>query len=325
MKKYSIYSLLMICLVTSQSGAMLRRAGGAPMRLAPIAPLSTAGLVSGLTYSTTRQASQTQKSQFEGQTPYQILGLKPGATPQQIRTTYLKLSKEFHPDMPHGSTVDFQAINKAYEDLSGPELKSIKQTKSYYPEASDQNEEAKFRAARDEYEKTMENIARNSEKIKNAMDELREQAEWHNKIRGLLKSGMIITTLFTAYLLDIISYEQLINAETYKIHEANKGIFLHEAKKMAEKQVEAQINRMISRTGEIIYPEDEKEIEERLAEAKSDLKNLSRNRQADREVRKILYDSDSESPKRKAEREAVREALNRYLALKDQVNGIFDW
>jgi len=50
------------------------------------------------------------------------LGLKPGATLQEIKTAYRKLSKKFHPDVNQGDSFfeeRFKEIQEAYEKLSG--------------------------------------------------------------------------------------------------------------------------------------------------------------------------------------------------------------
>lgn len=44
-----------------------------------------------------------------------LIGLENKAS---IKTRYLELSKQFHPDMPEGSNEKFQEINKAYKLVS---------------------------------------------------------------------------------------------------------------------------------------------------------------------------------------------------------------
>jgi DnaJ-class molecular chaperone len=49
--------------------------------------------------------------------PYEVLGVKPGATDAEIRTTYRKLAKQFHPDLnPGNKTAEarFKEIGSAY-------------------------------------------------------------------------------------------------------------------------------------------------------------------------------------------------------------------
>jgi len=54
---------------------------------------------------------------------YDILGVKPDATPDQIKKQYRKLSLEFHPDRPNGNETKFKEINEAYEHLSNESLR----------------------------------------------------------------------------------------------------------------------------------------------------------------------------------------------------------
>jgi DnaJ family protein B protein 4 len=54
---------------------------------------------------------------------YEVLGVKPNATPDQIKKQYRKLSMEFHPDRPHGNATKFKEINEAYEHLSDETLR----------------------------------------------------------------------------------------------------------------------------------------------------------------------------------------------------------
>ena len=56
---------------------------------------------------------------------YQLLGVNPTASPQDIRRAYRELSKLYHPDtteLPDAiATQKFQALNEAYGVLSNPE------------------------------------------------------------------------------------------------------------------------------------------------------------------------------------------------------------
>jgi serine/threonine protein kinase len=52
--------------------------------------------------------------------PHAELGLPTNADGDQIRRAYLRLAKEYHPDMPSGSTARFQRIQQAYEALTSP-------------------------------------------------------------------------------------------------------------------------------------------------------------------------------------------------------------
>ncbi|WP_373071815.1 J domain-containing protein [Sulfurimonas sp.] len=53
----------------------------------------------------------------EFQQAVETLGLIGVETKDGIKKRYQKLSREFHPDMPDGSTEKFQEINKAYKIL----------------------------------------------------------------------------------------------------------------------------------------------------------------------------------------------------------------
>ena len=61
------------------------------------------------------------------QTPYEVLGVKPNATADEIRKAYRKLAKEFHPDLNPGKPVAearFKAVSAAYDILSDPEKRA---------------------------------------------------------------------------------------------------------------------------------------------------------------------------------------------------------
>jgi curved DNA-binding protein CbpA len=58
---------------------------------------------------------------------YKVLGLKPGASQEEIKTAYRKLSKKFHPDLNDGDNFfedRFKEIQEAYENLVDNNIKS---------------------------------------------------------------------------------------------------------------------------------------------------------------------------------------------------------
>jgi curved DNA-binding protein CbpA len=60
---------------------------------------------------------------------YKILGVKRGATEDQVKKAFKKLAVRFHPDKnqdnPEEAKVKFQKIANAYETLSDPEKRRI--------------------------------------------------------------------------------------------------------------------------------------------------------------------------------------------------------
>ncbi len=61
------------------------------------------------------------------QTPYEVLGVKPDASADDIRKAYRKLAKEFHPDLNPGkpaAEARFKAVTAANDILSDPEKRA---------------------------------------------------------------------------------------------------------------------------------------------------------------------------------------------------------
>ncbi|CAL5202413.1 unnamed protein product [Lathyrus oleraceus] len=61
---------------------------------------------------------------------YEILRLKPGASPTDIKSAYRSLAKVYHPDtavqrLPESDDVDFIEIRNAYETLYDPSTRAI--------------------------------------------------------------------------------------------------------------------------------------------------------------------------------------------------------
>lgn len=70
------------------------------------------------------------------QTYYDLLGLHPSASGQQIRRAYRELSKRYHPDttaLPAAiATTKFQQLNEAYATLSSPDRRAAYDLKIGY-------------------------------------------------------------------------------------------------------------------------------------------------------------------------------------------------
>jgi DnaJ-class molecular chaperone len=61
------------------------------------------------------------------QTPYEVLGVRPNASGDEIRKVYRKLAKQFHPDLNPGkpeAESRFKSISAAYDLLSDPEKRA---------------------------------------------------------------------------------------------------------------------------------------------------------------------------------------------------------
>ena len=86
--------------------------------------------------STTRATKTIPDGSRITDTHYSILGLHPAASVIEIRRTYRKLSKKYHPDtteLPLSvAQAKFQRINEAYAILSHPERRSLYDLKIGY-------------------------------------------------------------------------------------------------------------------------------------------------------------------------------------------------
>jgi hypothetical protein len=84
--------------------------------------------------------------------PYQVLGVPPDATEEQIKTAYRKLVKEYHPDRnkSEAAKVIIVRVNEAYEILSDPERKARYGRETYQPDLRTA-EEREYEAKKAEY------------------------------------------------------------------------------------------------------------------------------------------------------------------------------
>ncbi|KAI3464825.1 hypothetical protein Pfo_021488 [Paulownia fortunei] len=68
--------------------------------------------------SGTENASQTVSF-------YEVLGIRTGATCQEIKSAYRKLARTLHPDVASSSADEFMRVHAAYATLSDPEKREV--------------------------------------------------------------------------------------------------------------------------------------------------------------------------------------------------------
>lgn len=65
---------------------------------------------------------------------YQILGLQPGASKDDIKKAFKKLAKQYHPDVVSGSAEKFKEISEAYEGLMSGQAEPASQRRNTKPD-----------------------------------------------------------------------------------------------------------------------------------------------------------------------------------------------
>ena len=68
--------------------------------------------------------------------PYQILGVSPDASDEEIKRAYRKLAKQYHPDANPGdeyAAKKMQEINDAYDRIKNPEKHQTAGSQGYNP------------------------------------------------------------------------------------------------------------------------------------------------------------------------------------------------
>ena len=72
-----------------------------------------------------RQEKKTKKRMVKETKLYDLLGISPNATEQEIKKGYRKAALKYHPDKPTGDTEKFKQISEAFEILSDKNKREI--------------------------------------------------------------------------------------------------------------------------------------------------------------------------------------------------------
>ena len=86
--------------------------------------------------------------------PYAVLGLKPGASEEEVKRAYRQLAKKYHPDMNPGdpyAAKRMNEINAAYDQIKNPPRQTTTQS-AYDPFAGWQHQEETNQSQRTEYQ-----------------------------------------------------------------------------------------------------------------------------------------------------------------------------
>jgi len=72
---------------------------------------------------------------------YRILGVKPAASPEDIKSAYRARVRSTHPDLEggNGTTEEFKRVKEAYEVLSDPQTRAVYDLKMGYRKPTEQD------------------------------------------------------------------------------------------------------------------------------------------------------------------------------------------
>ena len=99
---------------------------GAPFRLRATASPSSGSRPSNVRCAAPPPAAAAVASSAvsTAATPYDVLGLRAGATAREIKAAYRRLARERHPDVAPGAADDFVRLHDAYATLSDPDTRA---------------------------------------------------------------------------------------------------------------------------------------------------------------------------------------------------------
>lgn len=154
--------------------------------------------------------------------PYKTLGLKTGASADEIRRAYRRLVKKYHPDRNPSPTAaaEFIEIQSAYEQLTGsqttPDPSAVEQKYRARQAQYDQDLDA-YKKQRAKAREKIRQQKRNEEAYKTAYLQQLRSAKiglWHRAVAGL--GALLFVVLWIDFFLP--PQQRAISAEAYGIH-----------------------------------------------------------------------------------------------------------